>query len=229
MNRLGFIIFLLIGTNTFAQATPKTAKSPDEFVPSGFVVSEKIQGDLNKDNQADYILIIKGTDKDKIVKDENGEQLDRNRRGIIIAFKNQNQYELALENRDCFSSEDEDGGVYFAPELSVTIDKGKLFVNYSHGRYGYSSYNFRYQNSNFELIGYDSSENSGPVVERSVSVNLMTKKMLIKENINPDAEEDGDEKFKETWKKFTFTKSIRLSEIADFDELDVESLLGQPK
>ena len=228
MKKLVFIIFLVIGTNAFGQTIPKMAKSPTEFVPAGYVVFEEIQGDLNKDNQADYIFIIKGTDKDKFVKDEYRGELDRNRRGIIIAFKNKNQYELALENRDCFSSENEDGGVYYAPELSVSINKSNLIVHYAHGRYGYWSYNFRYQSSDFDLIGYDSSQNHGPIVERSVSINLMTKKMLIRQNINQDAE-GGDEKFKEIWKNITLSKPIKLREIADFDALYVEGLLGLVK
>ncbi len=226
MKKIVFIIFLAIGTNAFGQTTPRTAKSPTEFIPAGYVLAEEIRGDLNHDNQADYVLIIKATDKNKFVKDEYRGQLDRNRRGIIIAFKNKDQYELMLENRGCFSSENEDGGVYFAPELNVSINKGNLLVNYAHGRYGYWSYNFRYQNADFELIGYDSSEDHGPVVERSVSINLMTKKMLIKNNINQEAE-GGDEKFKEVWKKFTLSKSITLRKIADFDDFNVESLLGR--
>jgi hypothetical protein len=224
MQKLVFIISLVIGANAFVQVTPKTAKTPSEFVPAGYVVFKQIQGDLNKDNQADYVLIIKGTDRDNFVKDEYRGELDRNRRGIIIALKNKDHYELALENRNCFSSENEDGGVYFAPELSVDINKGNLLVHYAHGRYGYWTYNFRYQTSDFELIGYDSSQDRGPVVERSVSINLMTKRMLIRENINQDAE-GGDEKFKETWKKFALSKPIKLRDISDFDGFDVEGLL----
>jgi hypothetical protein len=52
----------------------------------------------------------------------------------------------------------------------------------------------------------------------------MTKKMLTKININQNAE-GGDEKFKEAWKKFTLTKPIKLRNIVDFDDLDVEGLL----
>jgi hypothetical protein len=229
MKTLAFIVFLAIGTNALGQVTPKTAKSPTEFVPAGYVVFEKVQGDLNKDNQVDYVLIIKGTDKANFVKDEYRGELDRNRRGIIIALKNNDRYELALENRDCFSSENEDGGVYFSPELDVSIKKGNLLVHYAHGRYGYWTYNFRYQNSDFELIGYDSDQSRGPITERSVSINLMTKKMLIKENVNQDAEIGGDEKFKETWKKFALSKPIKLRDIADFDGFDVTSLLGSVK
>jgi hypothetical protein len=228
MKKIAFIIFLAIGTNAFGQSSPRTAKSPTEFMPAGYVVFKEFQGDLNKDNQADYVFIIKGTDKDEFVNDEYRGRLDRNRRGIIIVFKNQNQYELVLENRDCFSSENEDGGVYYAPELDVSIEKGNLLVNYAHGRYGYWTYNFRYQNLDFELIGYDSSQNHGSVVERSVSINFMTKKMLISENTNQDAE-GGDEKFKESWKTFTLSKPIKLRKIAHFDSFDVENSLGSVK
>lgn len=225
MKKLVFIIFLAIGTNAFGQSKGKIAKSPTEFIPAGYVVFEELQGDLNRDNQADYVFIIKGTDRDKFVKDEYRGELDRNRRGIIIAFKSPNGYEHVLENRDCFSSENEDGGIYFAPELDVTISKGNLRIHYAHGRYGYRTYSFRYQNSDFELIGYDDSQNRGPVVERSVSINLLTKKMRIRENVNENAE-GGEERFKESWKKFTLSKPIRLSEIVDFDEFEVESLVG---
>jgi hypothetical protein len=150
--------------------------------------------------------------------------VDRNRRGVIIALSSQNGYELALENRNCFSSENEDGGNYLAPELDVSIRKGALLVSYTHGRYGYWAYSFRYQNSDFELIGYDSSEDRGPVVERKTSINLLTKKMRILENVNENAE-GGDEKFRESWKKFALPKPIRLREIDDFDEFDPHDFL----
>ena len=224
MKKLIFIISLLIGTNAFAKVQANIAKSASEFVPNGFVIFEEINGDLNKDGLADKILIIKGTDKDKLVDDKYRGKLDRNRRGLIIAFKKKDHYEQVLVNLDCFSSENEDGGVYFPPELSISIKRGNLFISYAHGRYGYWIYNFRYQNSDFELIGFDRSENRGPLVERVVSINFLTKKILIKDNINL-YEEGADEKFKESWKKFTIEKEIQLSEIADFDDLILDPYL----
>lgn len=224
MQKLVFILFIVIGTNAFGEEMPKTAKSPAEFVSPGYVVVETIQGDVNKDNQADYVLIIKGTNRDNFVKDEYRGELDRNRRGIIIAIKNNNHYELALENRDCFSSENEDGGVYSAPELGVYVSKGNLLVHYAHGRYGSWSYSFRYQNADFELIGYDSNQARGPVVDGSVSINILTRKMLTRENVNLDAE-PGEEEFKETWGKFALSKPIKLKDIRDFGGFDVLSLL----
>jgi len=226
MKNFIFISFLLIGTCAFGQTVPKTAKTPAEFVPPGYVLLEEIKGDLNKDNQTDYVLIIKGTDRGKFVEHEFRGELDLNRRGIIVAFKKGDQYELVLENRACFLSENEDGGGYLPPDLTVSIEKGNLFVHYSHGRYGYVKYNFRYQNSDFELIGFDSSSNRGPVVNRAVSINFMTKKIRILENKNESAE-GGDEEFEETWESFKLTKSIKLREIADFDDLHVKGIFNK--
>jgi hypothetical protein len=225
MSKLALIVLLASGTHAFGQVVPRTAKSPFEFVPPGYVVVQTIQGDLNKDNQADSVLIIKATDRTNFVKDEFRGELDRNRRGIIIALKTKDSYKLALENRDCFSSENEDGGVYFSPELGVFIEKGNLRVHYFHGRYGFWVYQFRYQNSDFELLGYNSSQNHGPITERSISINLMTKKMLIKENVTRNAEGNVDEKFRETWTKFTLSKPIKLRDIADFDGFKIENML----
>ena len=197
-------------------------KSPEDFVPEGYVLFEKILGDLNKDGKEDCVLIIKGTDKKRIVKDEYRGELDRNRRGLIVLFGKDKGFELVLKNKACFSSENEDGGVYYAPELGVSIKKGKLFIEYSHGRYGYWGYTFRFEKDDFALIGYDQSDNHGPIVARTVSYNFLTKQKQIKENINIDSENPEDEVFKETWEKLKMDRLVQLSEIKDFDEFSVE-------
>ena len=182
-----------------------------------FVAKDK--GDFNKDGLEDYILIIKGTDKSKVIQHEYRGELDRNRRGIIALVNKNNGYELAAKNYDCFSSENEEGGVYYAPELDFEIKDGKLYINYAHGRYGYWQYTFRYQNSDFELIGYEASNNRGPVTESQTSINFSTKKKRMDVNTNPNAD-DGGEVFKTTWQKINIDRLIKLSEIKDFDELE---------
>ncbi len=194
-------------------------KKPADFLPKGFVLFDEVQGDLNNDGINDYILIIKGTEKDKVVTDKDRGTLDRNRRGIIVLFKTKNNsYQLITENKACFSSENEDGGVYFAPELDVSIEKNKLFIHYGHGRYGYWTYTFQYRNSDFQLTGYDSSDNFGPVINSETSINFLTGKKQFRENTNKDAD-SGEEVFKETWTKIKVQKPVLLSEIKDFDEL----------
>ena len=195
-------------------------KAPSDFIPKGYAEFEKYFGDLNKDGLDDCVLIIKKTDTANIVTNRFDKKVDRNRRGIVVLFKKEKGYELADKNYSCFSSENEDGGVYFPPELWIKIENEKLYIHYGHGRYGYWEYTFRYQNSNFKLIGYDSSSNRGPVTNTETSINFLTKKKLIKENTNENAE-GGDETFKETWNKIKIENLIRLSEIKDFDELDM--------
>ena len=222
-----FAFFLLVVTHASGQVAPRVAKVAREFVPPGYVVVETIRGDLNQDHQADEVLIIKATNKKNFVQHEFRGLLDRNRRGLIVAFKKGDRYELALENRHCFSSENEDGGVYFPPDLNVFVQKGNLRLHYAHGRYGSWTYTFRYQNADFELIGYDSSENHGPVVNRSVSINFLTKKMLVRDNATlVEKRISSTNKFKETSKTFVFPQLIQLRSVLDVDEMNVESLVG---
>ncbi len=223
MKKLLLMITLMSSTCSHG-ATNSSSSNPLEFIPSGYVLFDKFQGDLNKDKQEDYVFIIKGTDKNNIIHDAQKGELDRNPRGIIIALKNGNKYDLAAKNLDCFSSENEDGGVYYPPDLNININKGNLSIDYSHGRYGFWSYIFRYQHSKFELIGYEASQDHGPVIDRTISINFNTKKMRTEENTNLNAD-GGDEQFKESWTKIDVTKLINLEEIKSFDELGSESLL----
>ena len=123
-----------------------------DFIPKGYKLFEKISGDLNKDGLEDCVLIIKATRKDGFERDYEGKLIDRNRRGIIILFTEKDGYKLASKNYNCFSSENEEGGNYYAPELWVEERKGNLYLRYCHGRYGYWEYCFRYQGSDFMLI-----------------------------------------------------------------------------
>ena len=199
------------------------------FIPNNYVLAEKVEGDLNGDKIKDYILIIKATKNSAIVRSDSGKAIDRNRRGIVIALSGNGKHQVTLENADCFASENEDGGVYYAPELFIETKNGNLRINFLHGRYGFWSYTFRLQNSDFELIGFDSSENRGPVVLRTTSINFSTKKMQIKENTNQKSEEEGDEKFKTTWKNLPPMKMVKLSKISDFEMLDAEYLIRPTK
>ncbi|WP_418512130.1 hypothetical protein [Corallibacter sp.] len=210
-----FAFFILTIFNCKAQKS-----QPSDFIPKGYVVFEKYFGDLNNDGLEDCVLIIKKTDSSHIVLNRFDKKVDKNRRGIIVLFKNEKGYEFVDKNYNCFSSENEDGGVYFAPELWIEIKNKKLYVHYGHGRYGYWEYTFRFQNSNFELIGYDSSSNHGPIINTITSINFLTKKKLIKKNTYENAE-GNDEIFKEIWSNIDIENLIKLSEIKDFDELDM--------
>lgn len=207
------------------------SKNPEDFIPEGYILykeegQEILIGDLNKDGLEDRVLIIKKTGKDGYDKNQFDKIVDKNRRGIIILFNKGNYFELALKNYDCFSSENEDGGVYFPPELWVEIKKGNLHINYAHGRYGGWGYTFRHQNRDFELIGYDEMYNRGPVPQEETSINFLTRKKLTRDNLNKDVYGDDyeDDNFVDTWTSIYIKNFVRLSEIKDFDNIDVDKL-----
>lgn len=216
MKKLLILVLTILTLPVFGQVVPK--QNPADFLPIGFVISEKITGDLNKDGFEDCVLVIKGTDTSKCIIDEYHVLVDRNRRGIIVLFNKKDHYEMVVKNIDCFSSDNEDGNGYLPPELFIEIKKGNLFVHYGHGRYGYWRFTFRFQHSDIALIGFDESDDSGPVVNAEISINFLTKRKLEKVNINKHAQ-GGDEVFTETWKKIQVNRLIQLSAIKDFDTL----------
>jgi hypothetical protein len=58
MRQVLLSIIVFFTTAIFGQ----TKQELSNFVPKGFVISEKITGDLNKDGLTDCVLLIKGTD-----------------------------------------------------------------------------------------------------------------------------------------------------------------------
>jgi hypothetical protein len=234
MTKWGLVRALLLGTLcvvsslALGQSLRDQATEPRAFIPAGYVVVQEVQGDLNKDDQTDHVFVIKGTDEAMVIQHEYLGELDRNRRGIIIVFGEGERYRLVLDNRDCFSSENEDGGVYMAPELDISIQNGNLFIHYLHGRYGYWTYNFRYQNAGFELIGYEGSQNRGPLIEQQTSINFLTGKMVKRVNRNTDPV-GGVDRFTETWSDIALAEPIRLIDIADFDQglFSLEQLVSE--
>ena len=210
-----------VSVKPVAVASEELKTNPLEFIPAGYDLFSRCEGDLNKDGLPDVVLMIKGTEKSKWVDDAVRGRLDRNRRGLVILFKREGGYELIAENDECFSSENEDGGAYYAPELRLEINKNRLVVLYAHGRYGFWEYIFRYQNNDFELIGYHSCEGGSPTLGIT-DINFSTRKMVYQKNINAD-DDEAEEEFKVTTTKLKPKPLLALSGIGDFDELDVES------
>jgi hypothetical protein len=211
MNKLSLLIVSLFIANSSCKAQEKTIEN---FLPQGYIVYKKHFGDLNNDGAEDCILIIKGTNKEHIVVNRFDEKVDRNRRGIIVLLKKGKGYEMVVANESCFYSENEDGGIYYAPQLSIEIEKGDVLINYEHGRYGSWYYTFRLQNFSLNLIAYNSEDLYS---NTATYINFLTKKKVVEDY----EEEDQNIFIKESSKNISIDKLINLSEINDFEELDM--------
>ena len=218
MIRLYFITFVLVILVINIGYSQK--KTPSDFIPNGYRLFEQYSGDLNKDDSKDYVLIIKNTRKENLIEDRFGDRVDRNRRGVIVILGKENNLEKIVENKDCFLSENEDGGVYMPPELWINIEDEKLKIHYGHGRYGYWEYIFKYLENDFKLIGYEASENHGPKVLYQTSIDFLKKEKLLSENMNKNSEDEEDT-FEVISYKLQIDDLIRLSEIKEFEEFDI--------
>lgn len=219
MNQLMVVLTLMLfGVNS----CNSQKNTPSDFLPEGYVIYKTHYTDLNNDAQNDCILIIKATNPEHIVVNRFNEKVDRNRRGVIILHKSQKGYQLIDKNYKCFTSENEDGGVYYAPQLSIEADNGDIILHYEHGRYGFWSYRFRFIESNYALIAYNSVSTFGPIINSETTIDFLTKEKLFRKNTNEEAE-GNDEIFKETKTLITLGKLINLSDIKAFDELNMLS------
>jgi hypothetical protein len=210
-------VFLLLPLLAFAKTVDgRLAK----FVPKGCKVIEVVKGDLNKDSLDDYVLIVEETDS--VINATGIMGLDSNRRGIVIVFDKGGTYELAAEVRGCFASRDFVDGIYYgSASHTVSIKRGNLYIaneEESCNR-GINHHTFRYQNSNFELIGFDEQWcRSGRGFYGSTSINFLTNKIKKTEAVFYGVEdEDGktcdkeDNCEKVTWENFkALTKPITL-------------------
>jgi hypothetical protein len=212
------ILNLIIFLGLSSCVTYKT--KPSEFIPEGFVVYKTHYGDLNNDEQEDCVVIIKGTNKDSIVVNRFDKKVDRNRRGFLILLSIKGKYRLASKNYDCFYSENEDGGNYYAPQLDIVLENGQLIVGFEHGRYGFWDYRFKYLESEFKLVEYNGSSNFGPTTLTETHINFVTKEKLFSENLDPDYE-SNNQIFKDTKTKINNSDLINLSEIKSFENLDM--------
>lgn len=218
MKLLALFFALAAAVTLNAHAGTRSARSPSDLVPPGYKLVETVHGDLDGDGKEDAILLVQATRKTKRSVDPSGAPVDRNRQGVVIAFKNGPGYTLALANLTCFSSADEDGGVYMPPSLDLSVHRGSLIVHKSHGKYGHETLAFRLQKDDFQLIGYDRSDNDGPVVRKQVSVNLLTGQRITRINAeSPD--DEGNDTFREETKSVSRGPVIWLSRVLDFDKL----------
>ena len=195
----------------------------DEYVPLGYEVISQFDADVNQDGKPDKLMTIWGTDPKKIKKNEDGEDINNNRGGIIIALKHDAGYELAVANYECFSADTFGGDEIDDVVFDYYMKNNTLIFHFAHGRYGFWKYIFRYQNNDIELIGYHLDQSNGAISSLIEDVNFSTRTAVYKQNMNNNDEEPA--KYKVKIIKFKRDNLIKLSEIADFDNLD----LGLPE
>jgi hypothetical protein len=134
---------------------PREEKSLNDFIPHGWVVEEKAEGDLNGDGSADIAAILIRADDTKNAESE------RNR-GLVVLLRKGDKVMLAgtndrlLQCKDC-------GGI--KGSVGLGIKKGVILVSQLMGSREFmdGTWRFRYdlKTSRFALIGKDIESGDG--------------------------------------------------------------------
>jgi hypothetical protein len=193
MRQLLTTIFLLTFGIVFGQdfsypSINNQGKDIDSFIPNGWKLLDSTQGDLNKDNQNDLVLIIQHKDSIRIIKNnfDYNDTVLAQPRILIILFHNQttNQYQLVEQSNSFIFNHDNPN--MEEPYQDISIFNGVLKIDFqifmNMGGWGISnnSYKFRYQDNQFVLIGADYySVNRGSGDTEYRSYNFLSKKLRV--------------------------------------------------
>jgi hypothetical protein len=202
---------------------PARAGDANGFVPAGWKLEVRQDGDLNGDGVPDLLLVLQQDDPAKILQTPAGQMgadsVNANPRILAVAFADARPakgYTLALQDHSLIPIHDnpvledplDDTG-------GIAIKKGtfQLSLHYfaSAGSWEMSNttYTFRYQDGAFKLIGYDENEvNRGSGKLDETSINFLTgKKKLSSGTIEND-------KMDVTWKNLGKRPLLNLDQVA---------------
>lgn len=139
---------------------------PSSIVPEGWATQWSAGGDLNADGVPDQVIILKRA----------GNTVDGPRR-LLIVFGKADGTKSVVANTDTFLPIVEDGRDPLANDNPITI-KNKALQIYVEGTATANSnetFTFRYQNSEFQLIGYESvNQERGTGDYENLSINYST-------------------------------------------------------
>lgn len=165
---------------------PERVKSMDDFIPKGWALLDNSKGDLNKDGFDDYAFVLES--KDSIRSYDFGDWSGvYNPRILGIAFWNESYggYELKIQSNDFIITTKGDMTMD-EPYEGLNIKNGTVWFDfrywYSAGTWfmGTTTFVFRYQNGQFELIGRErTSLHRATHAYIKESINYSTRKAIL--------------------------------------------------
>jgi hypothetical protein len=147
----GYAKILDMKVESFESITvPLSGKTLQSFIPKGWKLFEKAEGDLNKDGLADTAAVVEEDRRWEIQDFGNAP----GRILIILLKQKDGSFKLGISSLTTVLKADE-GGVFGDPFDRISIKGGVLSLGFYGGsnyRWGYT-YKFRFQNNGWFLIG----------------------------------------------------------------------------
>jgi hypothetical protein len=169
---------------------PRQAETAEGFVPPGWMLEAQASGDLNRDGNADLILVLRQNNPANVIADFEGpgeKPFGTNPRILAVAFRDEpsGRFSLQLENHTLIPRRTEPAADDpFDKDIGIAIvrDGFQVRLNWWMSAGGWETFNttytFRHKSSRFELIGYDlDTTHRGSGDTRSLSINYLTRKV----------------------------------------------------
>ncbi|MCA0370189.1 MAG: hypothetical protein LCH26_03695 [Proteobacteria bacterium] len=197
------------------------------FVPPGWLLLDKAQGDLAGEGRQDVALVIAQNDPERIKENKEGlgsETINTNPRALLILFQEVGgAFRLVLTHKTMIPPEgDEHSPCLADPFQSVAITKGRLILSYqswsSCGTWSASQFEtiFRYEKETqgFRLIGAQRTDFHRATGEGThTSTNYLTgKKKITKTHMG----DDGSAKPHVAWTKTSCHEPVYLHQMEGF-------------
>lgn len=170
-------------------ALAKRASAVEGFVPTGWSLEARAEGDLDGDGVPDVAFVLHGKDPALVVKNEGlGEaELDTNPRVIAVALRRGDRFELAAQNRTLIPRRDDPVMDDPFEDDALEIKRGtlrvslRLFMSAGGWTTFRSTFTFRLdEGRKLNLIGFDKStfeRNTGE--GKTISANFLTGRVRI--------------------------------------------------
>lgn len=189
-------LLLILLCNNFASAQ-------DVPIPEGYVLFDTATGDLDKDGIAELAVAYNTRKKT----DDEFEDIPR---ALIIYKKQQGQWQRWQQSQQALYGS-RGGGMMGDPFEDMEITRGLLMITQSGGstwKWGHTD-TYRYQDSDFYLIGYNS--NAGKLCEywENVDYNLSTGKMIVTKEY--EICEGDDQKITKRENETHFHKNLKIT------------------
>jgi hypothetical protein len=209
---------------------PAEAARAEGFVPAGWSIERRAQGDLNADGLADLALVLRARDRRNILANNDGfgeNPFDTNPRILVVAFARPGGagYRLAVRNHSLIARRTNPGQLDpFGEEDSIfEIARGTLrlslhlFMTAGGWTMGNSIFTLRWQGDALRLIGFDSTtvqRNSGDT--ESLSVNYLTRR------VRAGTGHMGRDTERVRWRRLRPGPLLTVAQIGDGLEFDPE-------
>ena len=156
--KLGLLLFLsmLMAVNVIGQVLskiPTSGKTIKDFIPKGYDTLAVAKGDLNKDKRDDLVLVLRPDwELSEIEITEDSARMEP--RLLIVLLNSGEGFKVAGKSQGAVLCES-CGGVFGDPFSGIEINNGVLLIHHYGGsswRWS-STHKFRYQQTEFVLIG----------------------------------------------------------------------------